>query len=62
MFLFVSSLTSCIYVYIYFNILRATLKSILKGEWHRRRRKERTRKRSSFIADPFGLTKKIDWR
>ena len=40
-------------------ILRAKLRSIWKAEWHRRCRKERSRKRTSFLADPFGFAKKL---
>ena len=40
-------------------ILRAKLRTIRKAEWHRRRRKERARKRTSFHTDPFGFAKKL---
>ena len=40
-------------------ILRAKLRTIWKAEWHRRRRKERARKRTSFLTDPFGFAKKL---
>uniref|UniRef100_A0A3B1JAJ2 Reverse transcriptase domain-containing protein n=1 Tax=Astyanax mexicanus TaxID=7994 RepID=A0A3B1JAJ2_ASTMX len=40
-------------------ILRKKLLTLRRAEWHRRRRKERTRKRASFIANPFGFTKQL---
>ena len=40
-------------------ILRAKLRTIRKAEWHRRCRKERARKRTSFLTDPFGFAKKL---
>ena len=40
-------------------ILRAKLRTIRKAEWHRWRRKERARKRTSFVTDPFGFAKKL---
>ena len=40
-------------------IFRAKLTTIRKAEWHRRRRKERARKRTSFLTDPFGFAKKL---
>lgn len=33
--------------------------TLRRAEWHRRRRKERSRKRASFIANPFGFTKQL---
>lgn len=41
------------------NILRTRLKSMCNAEWHSGRREEITRKRSSFITDPFGFTRKL---
>ncbi|RXN19664.1 reverse transcriptase [Labeo rohita] len=38
-------------------VLRKRLMTQRRAEWHRRRRKERSRKRASFIANPFGFTK-----
>ena len=40
-------------------ILRAKLRTIRKAEWHRKSRKERARKRTSFLTDPFGFAKKL---
>lgn len=40
-------------------ILRKRLMTLRRAEWHRRRRKERARKRASFIANPFGFTKQL---
>ncbi|KAL7881484.1 hypothetical protein AOLI_G00083320 [Acnodon oligacanthus] len=33
--------------------------TLRRAEWHRRRRKERTRKRAAFITNPFGFTKQL---
>ena len=41
------------------DVLRSQLKTLTRAEWHRKRRKERARKRASFIANPFGFTKKL---
>ncbi|RXN22987.1 reverse transcriptase [Labeo rohita] len=41
------------------NIIRKRLISLRRAEWHRRRGKERARKRSAFIGNPFGFTKKL---
>jgi hypothetical protein len=40
-------------------VLRKRLMTLRRAEWHRRRRKERSRKRASFIANPFGFTKQL---
>ena len=40
-------------------LLRAKLKAIRRAEWHRRRGKERARKRTNFIANPFGFARKL---
>ena len=40
-------------------ILRTKLKSIRRAEGHRRRRRERARKRTSFISNPFNFTRKL---
>ncbi len=40
-------------------ILRKKLLTLRRAEWHRRRRKERARKRASFVANPFGFTKQL---
>lgn len=40
-------------------ILRKRLMTLRRAEYHRRRRKERSRKRASFIANPFGFTKQL---
>ena len=40
-------------------ILRKRLMTLHRAEWHRKRRKERARKRASFIANPFGFTKSL---
>ncbi|KAK0135126.1 hypothetical protein N1851_029059 [Merluccius polli] len=39
--------------------IRKKLTTLRRAEWHRRRRTERARKRSSFIANPFGFTKRL---
>ena len=41
------------------NIMRKELTTLRRAEWHRRRRRERARKRTAFIADPFGFTKQM---
>ncbi|KAJ8349798.1 hypothetical protein SKAU_G00249280 [Synaphobranchus kaupii] len=38
-------------------ILRKKLLTLRRAEWHRRRTKERARKRTAFLANPFGFTK-----
>ena len=40
-------------------ILRTKLRSTRKAEWNRRHQKERVRKRTLFLADPFSFTKKL---
>lgn len=40
-------------------IQRKKLLTLRRAKWHRRRRKERTRKQASFIANPFGFTKQL---
>lgn len=40
-------------------ILREKLKNTRRAEWHRRKGKERTRKRASFLSNPFGFAKKL---
>ena len=40
-------------------LLRAKLKAIRRAEWLRRRGKKRSRKRTNFIANPFGFTRKL---
>lgn len=39
--------------------IRKKLTTLRRAEWHRRRRIERARKRSSFITNPFGFTKML---
>ncbi|KAI4879743.1 hypothetical protein NFI96_004950, partial [Prochilodus magdalenae] len=41
------------------NILRRKLTTLRCAEWHRRRGRERARSRAAFMANPFGVTKKI---
>ena len=41
------------------DILRKKLKTLCRAEGHRRRRRERARKRASFIADPFGFARRL---
>ncbi|XP_038154112.1 uncharacterized protein LOC119791846 [Cyprinodon tularosa] len=41
------------------NILRKKLLTLRSAEWHRRRRKERARKRTAFLANPFEFTKQL---
>ncbi|XP_063050368.1 uncharacterized protein LOC134445223 [Engraulis encrasicolus] len=40
-------------------ILRKKLISLRRAEWHRRKGRERARKHTAFIANPFGFTKKL---
>ncbi|XP_061902037.1 uncharacterized protein LOC133649222 [Entelurus aequoreus] len=40
-------------------VVRDRLLTLRRAEWHRKRGKERARKRSAFIANPFGFTKKL---
>ncbi len=40
-------------------VVRERLITLRRAEWHRKRGKERARKRSAFIANPFGFTKKL---
>ncbi|XP_015259791.1 PREDICTED: uncharacterized protein LOC107104322 [Cyprinodon variegatus] len=40
-------------------ILRQRLISLRRAEWHRRRGRERARKRTAFVANPFGFTKRL---
>ncbi|CAJ1076456.1 uncharacterized protein LOC119779116 [Xyrichtys novacula] len=40
-------------------ILRNKLMTLRRAEWHRRRRKERARKRTAFLENPFGFTKQL---
>ncbi|XP_059199347.1 uncharacterized protein LOC131979398 [Centropristis striata] len=40
-------------------ILRKQLLTLRRAEFHRRRRKERARKRTAFLANPFKLTKQL---
>ena len=39
--------------------LRGELKTLRRAEWHRRRRKERSRKRASFLSNPFGFARTL---
>lgn len=41
------------------DILRQKLNSLWRAEGHRRRGRERARKRTAFIANPFGFTKQL---
>ncbi|XP_061896860.1 uncharacterized protein LOC133645950 [Entelurus aequoreus] len=41
------------------NIIRKKLTTLRRAEWHRRRRRERARKRTAFIANPFGFIKQL---
>ncbi|XP_028292553.1 uncharacterized protein LOC114455485 [Gouania willdenowi] len=41
------------------SIIRKRLMTLRRAEWHRRRRKERSRKRAAFLANPFGFTKQL---
>ncbi|XP_056127556.1 uncharacterized protein LOC130105540 [Rhinichthys klamathensis goyatoka] len=40
-------------------VVRKRLITLRRAEWHRKRGKERARRRSAFIADPFGFTRKL---
>ncbi|XP_053332775.1 uncharacterized protein LOC128506382 [Clarias gariepinus] len=40
-------------------ILRKKIRVLRRAEWHRRRRRERARRRASFIANPFKFTKEL---
>lgn len=40
-------------------ILMTQLLTLRRAEFHRRRRKERARKRTAFLANPFKLTKQL---
>ncbi|XP_061733213.1 uncharacterized protein LOC133536595 [Nerophis ophidion] len=40
-------------------IIRKKLITLRRAEWHRRRRKERSRRRAAFLANPFGVTKQL---
>ena len=40
-------------------ILRGELKTLRRAEWHRRRRKERSRKRTNFLSNPFGFARTL---
>lgn len=41
------------------SIIRKKLMTLRRAEWHRRRRKERSRRRAAFLANPFGFTKQL---
>lgn len=41
------------------SIIRKRLLTLRRAEWHRRRRKERARRRASFLANSFGVTKQL---
>ncbi|RXN24139.1 reverse transcriptase [Labeo rohita] len=41
------------------DIFRKKLISLRRAEWHRRKGRERARKRTAFVANPFGFTKKL---
>ncbi|KAK7915664.1 hypothetical protein WMY93_011425 [Mugilogobius chulae] len=41
------------------SIQRKKIGILRRAEWHRRRRRERSRKRAAFISDPFRLTKQL---
>ncbi|XP_061907749.1 uncharacterized protein LOC133652714 [Entelurus aequoreus] len=41
------------------NIIRKKLTTLRRAEWHKRRRRERARKRTTFIANPFGFIKQL---
>ena len=41
------------------NILRKKLKTLRRAEWHRRRGRERAKKRTAFIANPFRFSKQL---
>ena len=40
------------------NIIREKLMTLCRAEWHRRRSRERARKQTAFIADPFLIHQK----
>ena len=40
-------------------ILRGELKTLRRAEWHRRRRKERSKKRANFLSNPFGFARTL---
>ena len=40
-------------------ILRGELKTLWRAEWHRRRRKDRSRKRANFLSNPFGFARTL---
>ena len=40
-------------------ILRGELKTLRQAEWHRRRRKERSKKRANFLSNPFGFARTL---
>ncbi|XP_061747756.1 uncharacterized protein LOC133545995, partial [Nerophis ophidion] len=40
-------------------IIRKKLITLRRAEWHRRRRKERSRRRAAFLANPFEVTKQL---
>ena len=44
--------------------LRGELKILQRGEWHRRMRKKRSRKRANFLSNPFGFARTLlgEWR
>ena len=39
--------------------LRGELKTLRRAEWHRRRRKERSRKWANFLSNPFGFARTL---
>ncbi|XP_056097411.1 uncharacterized protein LOC130076370 [Rhinichthys klamathensis goyatoka] len=41
------------------SIIRKKLITLRRAEWHRRRRKERSRRRAAFLVNPFGFTKQL---
>ncbi|KAI4888323.1 hypothetical protein NFI96_008073 [Prochilodus magdalenae] len=41
------------------NILGRKLTTLWRAEWHRRTGRKRARKRTAFMANPFGVTKKM---
>ncbi|XP_062387675.1 uncharacterized protein LOC134076569 [Sardina pilchardus] len=41
------------------SMLRKRLTTLRRAEWHRKRGRERARRRAAFIANPFGVTRKI---
>ena len=40
-------------------ILHKKLTTLTRAKWHRRRKKERVRKRTAFLANPLGFTKQL---